>query len=110
MAFVCIVFGVGLVFLILEDAFETVVLPRRVSRPYRPTRLYYRTVWRICVFIVDALPVGRVRKAVLGGFGPMSIFGLFNLWAIGLVFGFGLLHYAAAGDHSLGDSMYMSGT
>ncbi len=30
---------------ILLEAFETIVLPRRVTRRFRLTRLYYRVLW-----------------------------------------------------------------
>jgi hypothetical protein len=38
--------GAALALLMLDDAFESVVLPRRVTRPYRFARLFYRAAWR----------------------------------------------------------------
>ena len=32
---------------IMWDAFEALVLPRRVTRRLRPTRMFYRVTWRI---------------------------------------------------------------
>jgi hypothetical protein len=37
--------GAALVLTILWEAFETIVLPRRVSRRFRITVLYYRLTW-----------------------------------------------------------------
>src|SRR5258707_194602 len=111
MGFVCALAGTFLVLLILMDTFEAMVLPRRVSRRYRPTRLYYRLCWQTCCAVVDRTPSPRIRRALLGTFGPLSLFGLFGLWAAGLIIGFGLLHQAVApSDRSLADSLYLSGT
>ncbi len=110
MAFLGALAGVLIVSVVLLDAFEAVVLPRRVTRPYRLARLFYRISWRLCSFLVDRLPVGRRRQSVLGAFGPLSLLALFALWAVGLVIGFGFLQYAAAAaDRGLGDCVYFSG-
>ena len=37
--------GILLILTILWDAFETIVLSRRVSRKFRLTRLFYRAAW-----------------------------------------------------------------
>ena len=39
------ILGVIIIFGILQDAFETVILPRRVSRAIRLTRLFYQSTW-----------------------------------------------------------------
>ena len=39
------VLGVGVILTVLWDAFETIVLPRRVTRKFRITRLFYRYSW-----------------------------------------------------------------
>ena len=38
--------GAALILLVLWEAFETIVLPRRVTRRVRLTRLFYRATWR----------------------------------------------------------------
>ena len=38
--------GAVLVAVVLWDAFETIVLPRRVTRRVRLTRFFYRATWR----------------------------------------------------------------
>jgi voltage-gated potassium channel Kch len=103
--------GAVLTLFVLDDAFESVVLPRRVTRPYRLARLFYRAAWRIWLEITALVPQGRYRQAILSAFGPFSLLALFACWAAGLVFGFGLLHQAVAPDgRSLGESLYLSGT
>ena len=38
--------GIGLIAVVLWEGFETIVLPRRVTRRFRLTRLFYRRTWR----------------------------------------------------------------
>ena len=40
-----IVFGIVILWMVLLDAFETVVLPRRVLRNFRLTAYFYRRTW-----------------------------------------------------------------
>jgi hypothetical protein len=111
MSVVLAVVGLILVLSVLEDAFEAIVLPRRVTRPYRLARLYYRLAWRVWLAAVGWVPSDRYRRSLLGVFGPLSLLGLFASWAVALVIGFGLLHHAVGPDaRSLGDSLYLSGT
>jgi hypothetical protein len=111
MRIVCALVGVLVVGVILVDAFEAVVLPRRVTRPFRLARMFYRSAWRLWCLLADRVPGGRYRQSVFGAFGPLSLLALLALWATGLVFAFGLLHYTVApADRGLGDCMYMSGT
>src|SRR5207248_1091494 len=102
--------GVTLILAVLEDAFEAIVLPRRVTRPYRLARLYYRAVWRIWIVGTRCVPSTRYGRSLLGVFGPLSLLCLFVCWALALVFGFGLLQHAfAPNDRSLAESLYLSG-
>jgi hypothetical protein len=103
--------GAVLTLLVLDDAFESVVLPRRVTRPYRLARVFYRAAWRLWTGMTALVPHGKYRLAILGAFGPFSLLALFGFWAAGLVLGFGLLHHSAAPDgRTLGESLYLSGT
>ena len=78
----------------LLDGFETILLPRRISRRFRYSRLYYRSSWRLWRRAADAVPAGRVREAMLGTFGPLSMLGLFGSWVLSLILGFALLQWA----------------
>lgn len=107
--------GVLLLGIVLLDAFETIVLPRQVTRRWRLTRLFYRATWYPYVSIASFLPPKR-RERLLSFFGPLSLLVLLTLWAILLVFGFAALHFAdrtvdAPSTLSrLGMSLYYSGT
>ncbi|HUY89895.1 MAG TPA: potassium channel family protein [Pirellulales bacterium] len=84
---------VGLVFI---DAFEAMVLPRRVTRAYRPARAYYRSLWALWREVACRLFRGKRRETFLGVFGPLSMLLLFCLWAAALILAFGLLHWSLA--------------
>lgn len=106
--------GVLLILFALQDSFEALVLPRRVTREWRVSRLYYRTSWRLWRRGARLIPAGRYRETALSVFGPLSLLGLFACWAAMLIVGFALVHW---GCRSLGDSpaidlgrcLYMSG-
>src|SRR4051812_46054036 len=79
---------------VLVDAFEAVVLPRRVKHNFRLARIYFQTMWCVWRAVSRLLPMGRWRFGYLSVFGPLSLFGLLIVWATGLVFGFALLHWS----------------
>src|SRR5438067_1432736 len=105
------VLGLALVLFVLVEAFEALVLPRRVLRPFRFTRLYYRLTWRVWAVLARLVPYARPRQTFLGLFGPLSLLVLFAVWAASLIVGFGFVHHALAPrDGGLADAMYLSGT
>jgi hypothetical protein len=87
-----------ILFAILLDAFETVVLPRRVQRQFRITSWFYRNTWRPWAMLTSHIKSQTRREAFLGYFGPLSMIALLGLWAFGLIFGFALLQYGG-GEH-----------
>jgi hypothetical protein len=102
---------------VLIDAFEAMVLPRRVMHRFRLTRLYFWINWRLWRCAALCLPKGRWRQSFLSLFGPLSLLGLFATWMAGLMVGFGLLHWSLAtalqtppGPVDLGTYLYFSGT
>jgi hypothetical protein len=109
--------GISLILVILWDAFETIVLSRRVSRRFRITRLFYRADWAPWSAIARRIPAGNARENFLMVFGPLSLILLLGAWAAGLVFSFALLHWglgshlaASDGTHGFATDLYMSGT
>jgi hypothetical protein len=87
-----------IIFAVLLDAFETVVLPRRVQRSFRITSWFYRNTWRPWARLASHIKSQTRRESFLGYFGPLSLIGLLGLWAFGLIFAFALLQYAT-GEH-----------
>lgn len=79
---------------VLVDAFEALVLPRRAMRKYRPARIFYRVAWRTWRRTADRLLRGAMRQHFLSWFRPFSLLTLFASWAFGLIVAFALLHWA----------------
>jgi hypothetical protein len=98
-----IVFGVVIICVVLLDAFETVVLPRRVTRQFRLTAWFYRRTWIPWRKIAGHIRTLSRQQSFLGYYGPLSLFMLLGFWAIGLVFGFALLQYGIGGHEQLGN-------
>src|SRR5213594_2354940 len=111
-----VIAGIAIVAGILLDAFETIVLPRRITRTFRLTSWFYRNTWVPWARGARRIKSPARREAVLGYFGPSSLILLLILWAFGLIFGFALLQYGA-GEHlqlsnervTFGALMYHSG-
>ena len=98
MHLVSVIAGVLVILSVLLDAFESVVLPRRVQRSFRLSNWYYRRSWRRWSFVARHIRSAARREAFLGYFGPLSLLVLLGLWAAGLILGFALLQYGA-GEH-----------
>ena len=94
MSAVAAVASVLLIYLVLLEAFETMILPRRVTRHFRFTRLFYVFSWSPWSAVARLIASGRRRGTFLSLFGPLSILALFGFWAVGLIFGFALLHWS----------------
>jgi len=99
------------------EAFEVIVLPRRVTRRLRLTRLFYRVTWITWSAIVRRLPSSRRQETYLSFYGPLSLLMLLTVWAAGMILGFALLQAAlgsalniSAGTATFGTDLYMSGT
>ena len=86
--------GLVLIVVVLWDVFETIVLPRRVTRRFRMTRVFYRSVWAPWSTIARGVHQSKQRETFLSIFGPLSLLLLLTFWAATLVFGFALLHWA----------------
>src|SRR4029077_10787036 len=87
--------GVAIFAIVLWDAFEAIILPRRVTRRFRLTRLFYRTTWKMWRLLMCLFPQRQTRAGLLGFYGPSSLLVLVGVWAVGLVVGFGLMQFGA---------------
>ena len=104
-----------LILTILWEAFETIVLPRRVTRRFRLTRGFYRTSWRPYAAFAIRLKSPKQRERFLGYFGPISLLLLLVVWALILILGFAMLHWsvgpglqASTGSAGFWTAVYMS--
>src|ERR1051326_8337793 len=117
MKFFAVIAGVLLILMVLWETFETIVLPRRVTRQFRLTRMFYRSTWRPWAALAEMRKTKKKRDSLLSYYGPLSLLLLLAFWAITLVFGFGLLHYGlhdrlngALFPNDFGNALYLSGT
>ncbi len=113
----CVIVGIGLLALVLWETFETIVLPRRVTRQFRLTRLFYRSTWQPWRFIARRIHKKKAREAMYSYYGPLSLLMLMVLWAAGMVIGFALIHFGdgesfngALLPNRFGNALYISGT
>ena len=116
MRLLAVIPGLALILIILWDAFETIILPRRVTRRLRLTSVFYRTMWSLCSGLVRAMRNRKRREKYLGTFGPLSLLMLLAMWALGLILGYAMLLWAvdtrlnvSAADTTFGTYLYLSG-
>jgi hypothetical protein len=96
--------------------FETIILPRRVTRRVRVTRALYLATWWPWSGLARRMRNNRRREKLLSFYGPLSLMFLLAVWAIGLLIGFAVIHLAA-GTHlgssdltGFGADLYFSGS
>jgi hypothetical protein len=109
--------GVALIAIVLWDAFETIVLPRLVTRQVRLARYYFRYTWRVWAAVARSIGARRRRENFLGFYGPLFMLLLIILWATGLIMGFAMLLWGShaiaatdAGPVGFATYVYLSGT
>ena len=109
--------GAAFVFEVLLDAFETIILPRRVPRQLRIGVLVPRALWRLWCRPARHWRSSHRRETYLGFFGPSILMVLVAIWAAGLVVGFALLLWGLGAQMTssrdvpdFGLALYGSGT
>jgi hypothetical protein len=85
--------GIVLIFVILWDGFETIILPRRVTRSVRLTRIFYRATWVPWSAAARAIRRDDKRENMLSYYGPLSLILLLIFWALCLILGFALVQW-----------------
>jgi hypothetical protein len=93
--------GLVIIWVVLLDAFETVVLPRRVLRNFKLTAYFYRRTWIPWRRIARAIKNTSRQQNFLGYFGPLSLIVLLGIWASGLILGFSLIQYGIGAHEQL---------
>ena len=106
--------GVLIIAVVLWEAFETVVLPRRVRRRFRLSVLVYRSTWIPWRALAHRFRDAKSRETFLSFYGPLSILILFVVWAVAIIFGFALLYYSGRTQDTTHPTfetcLYLSGT
>src|SRR6266704_1916409 len=117
MRILAVIFGIVLIVLVVQDAFETIILPRRVTRRIRLARLFYRLSQLGWKSISHLIRSSAMRESFRGYVGPLTLLGLLVFWAVLFVIGFGLLLWGLALPLNTPDKaisfftyLYLSGT
>ena len=117
MRFIIAILGLLIVAMMLWDAFEVIILPRRVTRRLRFARLFYRFTWRLRSMVAELIPIDKPRENYLSYFGPLSLLLLLTAWVTGLVAGFAMMQWGLDDQLNIGGKaasfstyLYLSGT
>src|SRR5713226_2047672 len=112
-----VIVGVILIFLVIQDSFESIVLPRRVSRRFRLSRMFYASTWMLWSSIGRKMHSGNRREFYLSYYGPLSLILMLIVWVLVLVLSFALIQWGLSSalnapekDVTFGTYLYMSGT
>ena len=104
--------GVAIILAVFWDAFETLILPRRVSRRIRLARMLYRWTWRAWRAIARGIRQAQRRESFLSYYGPLSFLFLLGVWAFGMILGFAVVFEASrvgpGGSHGFLTLLYLS--
>ncbi len=105
--------GFVVILLVLQDAFEVLLLPRKVARSRRLVSTILRPTWRFWRRAASWLGAGR-RPVFLSSFGPLGVVILFAFWAACLIAAYGLcewgLNLHARRPVGFLGSLYLSGS
>ncbi len=119
MAHFVAILGALWIAIVLWDTFETVVLPRSVTRTLRLTRLFYITFGKLYIGVISRLFGPARRAGFLNTFGPLSLLMLLSFWAFSLITGFALIQWGLGTSilegivvhhPGVGTQLYMSGS
>lgn len=105
-----VVLGVLLILLMLEDAFETIVLPRRVRRPISLGRYFLFLSWLPGKTLARLIKHPGRRESFLSYFGPSELIALLILWVIGCVVGYALIYLGLVPGRGFGYYLFFSGS
>ncbi len=91
---VSLIAGILCLLIVLLDAFQTIILPRRAIGRFRLTRIFYLLTWQPWVFFAARLRNARKRETAFSYYGPLSLIFLLVFWAGAMVVGFALIFYS----------------
>ncbi len=113
MTFVVGLLGILILAAVISDAFEAMLLPRRVRRALRFIRLFFIATWRLWQWLGRIFQQSKIQDGFLSLYGPLSMVGLLACWGFGLIVGFGLLQWSIEqgrpNSPSLITALYFSG-
>jgi len=109
--------GFLLLAVVLWDAYETILLPRRLPGDIRLSRLVLRSLWAAWKALARRFPDGGKRELFLSFYAQLGLILLLGVWAVGLIVGFAALQWALGtnldaprGPAGFAADLYLSGT
>ncbi len=116
MSYLAVGVSAALIGWVLADAFEAILLPRRITHNFRFARLFYVYSWTPWAALARRMGAGKWRSTFLSLFGPLSVLVLIGSWAVILILSFALLQWSLGSElHTPGeevrfaDYLYFSG-
>jgi hypothetical protein len=105
------ILGLLLLAVVLSDAFEVMLLPRRVRRKMRLVTYLLRSSWFVWSSSAAHLRPGHRRDSFLSLYGPLSLLMLIGVWVAGLITAFGIISWGLNLDpiHGIFNHLYFSG-
>lgn len=105
--------GAAIVIAVFFDVFRTAVLPRPAVGRFSFAWPLARALWSLWRWVGGRVARTPAREGWLAAFGPFSVFVMFGIWTVSLMFGYALLFDGLAlGLHpppaSFGESLYFS--
>ena len=85
--------GSILLCVVLLDAFQTIILPRRPAGRLRITRMFFLATWIPWRGTCSLFKTGKMREQAYSVYGPLSLLMLIVVWALFLIVAFGLMLY-----------------
>jgi hypothetical protein len=117
MRFLSLFAGILCLLVVLLDAFQTIILPRRAAGKFRLTRIFYALTWKPWRFFAGIARDARKRETAYSFYGPLSLIFLLVVWASGMVIGFALVFYSLSSPFNdtwqrqgFRSDLYVSGT
>ncbi len=122
MRILAVIAGAVLLAVVLLDAFQSIILPRRPVGRLRITRIFSIATWQPWRWIARSVQARAARDQFYSIYGPLALLVLFFFWALLLTSGFGLMFFglrvpfhdpllAGGGDWAqLRSCLYISGT
>ncbi|MGA2130926.1 MAG: potassium channel family protein [Bryobacteraceae bacterium] len=105
------ILGIVILLIILWDGFEVIILPRRVARRIRLSRLFYLSSWTVWSWLARRVRSPRRRERYLSFYGPLSLLFLIVIWAWGMILAFAMVQWSVGPPGiTFSENLYLSGT
>lgn len=85
--------GLVLLALVLLDAFQTIILPRRPVGRFRITRLFFLVTWYPWTTVAQLMRARKAREQMYSIYGPLALLLLFILWATLITCAYALMYF-----------------